>query len=282
MQSLHTDKKPHGDLSRFVNSFHQADTCVPTLTFEAPPSGYPLIGHTFRGELSVALQGRHFRFSAPQSNYYGQIARDRALVKSHNGYGLAVAEFTATGFYQMFGVAIGKLEFQFMPLARVLPDFAATFDRAMIAARTETQRFAALQSVLETQLGDLHPVPDFVHAAVQRIEAAEGALRISDLYSELDVSDRHLTTIFTDIVGLSPKFFARVRQFNHIARLVLSGDRPSLAEMAAEAGYTDQSHMTKAFQEFVFNSPQKFLNSDFSRVLPFMRLMGRTADQPDP
>lgn len=64
----------------------------------------------------------------------------------------------------------------------------------------------------------------------------------------LHVSERRLRTLFASGVGLSPKHFARIGR----VRAVL-GAAPGLrwADVAAAAGYYDQSHMTAEFRELM-------------------------------
>ncbi|WP_405959057.1 helix-turn-helix domain-containing protein [Streptomyces sp. NBC_00868] len=61
------------------------------------------------------------------------------------------------------------------------------------------------------------------------------------------ISERHLNTLFTDGTGLSPKQFARIGR----VRTVLAADAGRWSEIAATAGYYDQSHMTAEFRHFM-------------------------------
>ena len=96
---------------------------------------------------------------------------------------------------------------------------------------------------------------DLVRAAVDllRVRPVGVAAR------ELNVSERHLRTAFTEAVGVSPKHFARIDR----VRTVLEGVRPGgLAGLAAEAGYYDQSHMTAEFRDVMGVSPGRFAAGD--------------------
>ena len=61
-------------------------------------------------------------------------------------------------------------------------------------------------------------------------------------------SRRHVTERFRRQLGLSPKAYARLLRFEHASSLL--GEPPAgrtLAEVATEAGYYDQSHLSRDF-----------------------------------
>jgi AraC-like DNA-binding protein len=71
----------------------------------------------------------------------------------------------------------------------------------------------------------------------------------------LHVSERRLRTLFAEGVGLSPKHFARIGR----VRTVLAAE-PHLAwaDVAAAAGYYDQSHMTAEFRHVMGVPPAAY------------------------
>ncbi|WP_156077123.1 helix-turn-helix domain-containing protein [Saccharothrix sp. NRRL B-16314] len=99
-----------------------------------------------------------------------------------------------------------------------------------------------LTSVLLGRLASADPArSDLVHAAA-RLLRTHG---VADTARALDVSERHLRTLFTRAVGLSPKQFARV---DRVRRVVARGRRGEWARLAAELGYYDQAHLTSEFR----------------------------------
>ncbi len=61
-------------------------------------------------------------------------------------------------------------------------------------------------------------------------------------------SRRHVTERFRHQLGLPPKAYARLLRFEHATTLLASPDpRNTLADVAVDAGYYDQSHLTRDF-----------------------------------
>ena len=69
-------------------------------------------------------------------------------------------------------------------------------------------------------------------------------------------SHRHLIALFHEQVGLGPKEFARVRRFQRALALVPT--RATWAELALDAGYSDQSHLTREFSDLGRMSPGRY------------------------
>jgi len=78
---------------------------------------------------------------------------------------------------------------------------------------------------------------------------------VAGLARRLAVSERRLRDLFTDGVGLPPKQLARIER----VRAVLAHDgRRHWAELAAESGYYDQSHLTAEFRRLMGVPPHAF------------------------
>jgi AraC-like DNA-binding protein len=71
---------------------------------------------------------------------------------------------------------------------------------------------------------------------------------------------RTLQRRFLRQVGVSPKRLARIVRFHHVC-LAWRRDPASLARVAADCGYCDESHLVRDFRAFVGEPPASFLRS---------------------
>jgi AraC-like DNA-binding protein len=71
----------------------------------------------------------------------------------------------------------------------------------------------------------------------------------------LHVSERRLRALFADGVGLSPKHFARI---DRVRTVLATASGARWADVAAAAGYYDQSHMTSEFRHLMGVPPAAF------------------------
>ncbi len=91
-----------------------------------------------------------------------------------------------------------------------------------------------------------------------------GSGGIDNLARHVLLSRRQLNTLFTREVGLSPKSVSRLMRFHQAARLIASRVRSccrvvDLAQVAADCGYFDQSHLIRDFRQFSGTSPSRWL-----------------------
>jgi AraC-like DNA-binding protein len=79
--------------------------------------------------------------------------------------------------------------------------------------------------------------------------------RVSAVASELGLSARQLQRRIGDAVGYGPKTLQRVLRFRRLQALPPA----PLAELAFDAGYSDQAHMTTEVRELAGLTPVRFL-----------------------
>jgi len=89
--------------------------------------------------------------------------------------------------------------------------------------------------------------------AVTRAEKVDGQCTVDDLAREAGVSARQLDRLMLANVGVTPKLFLRMLRFRKA--IALHDQQQSWADIAAECGYHDQSHMVREFKQFAGESP---------------------------
>jgi AraC-like DNA-binding protein len=126
----------------------------------------------------------------------------------------------------------------------------------------------ALLAELDAAGGDPHVIlrravevgadrtPDpLVRAAITALDRP-GA-RVAEVADHLGLSARQLQRRVSDAVGYGPKTLARVLRFRRLQALAAS--EPALVDLALDAGYADQAHMTAEVTRLASLSPVRFL-----------------------
>ena len=72
------------------------------------------------------------------------------------------------------------------------------------------------------------------------------------------ISGRHLRRRFKEVVGISPKYFARIVRFHQVASHIENEKRLDFAHVAAQYGYADQAHLIREFRQFSGKTPLQF------------------------
>jgi AraC-like DNA-binding protein len=123
---------------------------------------------------------------------------------------------------------------------------------------SEADLFAYLDALLERHLARCQPQRERLDAAIDLIERHRGTLRVAQVAESFGTSRRHFERVFLETVGVSAKFFSLIARFRCASALIAAPGRTPLAAAAAEAGYTDQSHMTRDFKRLAGVSPARF------------------------
>ena len=116
-------------------------------------------------------------------------------------------------------------------------------------------RFALIDHMLREKISALNRVvrPE-IRWAWKEIKRLNGNVAIAEMARTIGWSGRHFASCFREQIGLTPKAAARRFRFDRARRLV-SDLAPTLAEVALTCGYSDQSHLTREFQELAGCSP---------------------------
>jgi len=134
--------------------------------------------------------------------------------------------------------------------------------QAVVDNITSGALFSQLDATLTEMLRHSPPEANYIDEVIRHIEASHGCLRLSEVASQLGKSRRHLERVFRETVGIPAKLFSTIARLKHAADLIASPSGLALAEIAADAGYADQSHMTRDFARLAGTSPGRLLRDD--------------------
>jgi AraC-like DNA-binding protein len=228
-----------------VADFHERS--APLRRLESPLAGVVLI---------VSL-GPDMEIDGRRAGSFVAGVWDRPTVTGHYGeqagYQLYLDLIASR---RLLGVPASELANRLVALEDVLGSFAAELTERLADAPGAKERHAVAQRLLTARLSEEPAAPREVVYAFTRLRATRGAAAIESLATEVGWSRRHLAARFREAVGLPPKALGRVIRVEHAAQRVRAGD--SLADIAYEAGYADQSHFNRDSRELVGCTPTEF------------------------
>lgn len=148
---------------------------------------------------------------------------------------------------------------------RVVP-FAATdlVDRVVGLVGddpTDAGRRLAAVTAVEEWLATLHPVDDeglMVNAIVEYVEGDTGVQRVGQVCDKFAITERTLQRLTARRIGLSPKWLIQRRRLHEAAERLSGDERPALARVAADLGYSDQAHFGRDFRAVTGVTPGEF------------------------
>jgi AraC-like DNA-binding protein len=115
---------------------------------------------------------------------------------------------------------------------------------------------AILRRAIELR-GERRAPDPLVRAAIAALDRPYA--RVDDVARSLGLSARQLQRRVTDAVGYGPKVLARILRFRRLQALAAGPADAALVELALDAGYADQAHMTAEVTRLAGLSPVRFL-----------------------
>jgi AraC-like DNA-binding protein len=201
---------------------------------------------------------------------------ERALEVRHAGssFDMAVG-MDPLGAKAVLGVPSRAIAGHVVDLADLWGTGAGELVDRLATARSWASRFAILDTMLSERARDADRSPDALGHAWRRLLGANGSISVADLAESVGYSRRQLHQRFVSDYGVTPKRAARIARFQHSARLLRTRERrprkaglPNLAEIAVAAGFYDQAHMAREWNDLAGCPPSVWLSEE---VLPFVQ-----------
>ena len=220
-----------------------------TATVPARPTGYTYIGWLAKGTGEARANGVRFVLSQGDVHFSGQLTTFDADYTVHGPAIHYLAELQGDAAFAILNRDIGALR-----------NTIKTLD----STDGDEVHLEAFIASLESQMTQMSAVvPPEVTAAVRKIEAQSGDISIADLAIELGIGDRQFRRQFLRVVGMSPKSFAVCQRILKALKLLAIDPEKPIADVVYEAGFSDQSHLTKTFKQYIRTTPAKLeLDSD--------------------
>ena len=213
------------------------------------------------GTFSAPVGGLHTRpvLLPPAVDGVGRVA------PVQRGIQLAVHPFAARA---LFGLPATALTGEVLELADLVPGVGKLSDRFDDVIDGPTAA-SMVTSWLDRRLTEAPPgqLSAELLRAWQLIVGSGGCCRIADVANDVGWSRRHLTARLRAEIGFGAKDLARVTRFQRSRSKLLTG-RPPLADVAADCGYSDQSHLTAEWREFAGCTPGQWIAGELPTLSP--------------
>lgn len=268
--------KPSEPLSSLVECYftwHSSGVSVNGLVVESPPNGFCSI--VFNLGDTYTLRNRKYenlavprQFIAGQSIYSYSLHFDGVL-------NLCGIVFKPTGLASLFDLPTFEYTEERIPLENVFrkPTVNALAE-ALVAEKENHHRARILEKFVLEAFERNKPVPDFIDTAANLIIDKNGMVDVTDLMKQVYMSRRNFERKFFKKVGLSPKYYARIRRMAHLLNMIAGKKKADWGALFSECEYYDQSHFIKDFIEFTGRTPQQYLEDN--------RELANLVDKPTP
>ena len=151
--------------------------------------------------------------------------------------------------YALLGGAIAEANGEPVSLSDLMPEPMDMLLDQLRTTSTWGHRFAAVDRFLARGFGESkRRVPPELTWAWEMLDQSHGQVPIRMLARAIGWSERHLIKQFRVYFGVRPKAAARRLRFSYAFDMLSTHPTGDLSTFAAQAGFSDQSHMTREFQ----------------------------------
>ena len=254
---------PCSILSPFVECYFIWDSegsLETTMVIESPPNGFCSI--VFNYADPYYLQNKKYeRLAVPMQFISGQSIYSYKLFLEGE-IGVAGIVFKPAALATIFHLPIYEYTEERINLYKVFKKSIVDKYANEIKISSEEQKVHLLEEFLMQQYRIQKPEPDYIDQAANFIVEHNGLLQVSDLLKDSCMSRRSFERKFFQKVGLSPKYYARVRRIGYLLSFVAGKRTADWPKILAECEFYDQAHFIKDFKEFTGRSPQQYLKQN--------------------
>jgi AraC-like DNA-binding protein len=228
------------------------------LLVESPPNGYCSIVFNY-GDPYHLQNSKYEKLLVPRQFIAGQSIYSYKLYLSGR-VGLAGIVLKPTALATLYNLPAFEFTEERTDLLKF---FEASFIQPYIKKINRTngieEKVKVLEALVLHQLHTRQPETDFIDEAAGKIIEARGLLHMSELIKNSYMSRRTFERKFFQKVGLSPKFYARIRRIGYLCHLIAGKQKVNWQELLYKSEFYDQAHFIKDFEAFTGRTPQQYL-----------------------
>ena len=256
--------RPQEILSPFVECYFIWESQQPLdkeMIIESPPSSYPGIVFNY-GEPYFLQNKKYPRLAVPQQFVAGLSTYSFKLFLSGR-IGIAGIVLKPAALSTLFGLESYEYTEERMDLFTVLKErYVQTYAEKIRQAEGTVDKVRLMEDFLLHHYKLTRPETDYIDHAANVIAESNGMLHMHDLLKESCMSRRTFERRFFRKVGLSPKYYGRIRRIGYVANLIAGKKKVNWPEVFYQAEFFDQAHFIKDFEEFTGRSPQQYLKEN--------------------
>jgi AraC-like DNA-binding protein len=192
-----------------------------------------------------------------RSRIYGVVSSK--TVQRLEGHGQVFGvKFRPGGFYPFLRGPVSALTDRSIEIAQIFGADAAALEADILAQSVATAMIAVMEQFLRAHLPAWNGRISTINTIVERIIDDRSIRKVDDLLVHTAYSKRSLQRLFSEYVGVSPKWVIRRYRLYEAAERTAAGGRLDWSQLALELGYYDQAHFIRDFKSVVGKTPEEY------------------------
>jgi len=255
---------PASELAPFVECYfiwHSSGVEVKDFVVESPPSGFCSI--VFNAGSDYFLSNKKYeRLKVPKQFVSGQSIYSYSLF--FNGIiNVCGIVFKPAALASVFGLPTFEYTEERIPLDSIFKkNIVDELAAKLLIENDANEKVKLLEAFVLYAYNKNKPQPDFIDTAANHIIEKNGMVDVSGIMENVFMSRRNFERKFFKKVGLSPKYYARLRRMAYLLNMISGKKNADWGSLFSECEFYDQSHFIKDFMEFTGRTPQQYLDDN--------------------
>jgi AraC-like DNA-binding protein len=167
-------------------------------------------------------------------------------------------KFRPAGFRPFYGSAISDLTDRSVAIPEVFGQEGEALAEQVLSLDDEARMVEACDDFFRQRQPAADPNVLTINAIVARIVEDRAITMVDQVVSETGIGKRTLQRLFSEYVGVSPKWVIRRYRLHEAEKRLAAGQDVDLATLALDLGYSDQAHFVRDFRAIVGKPPAAY------------------------
>src|ERR1017187_6968753 len=167
-------------------------------------------------------------------------------------------KFRPGGFRPFYRAPVSDLADRIIPAHRVFGKDLKALDHSLRSSGKERGTVEGANAFFQARQPQTDPAIVLASQLVDRILQTPKIKKVDDLVLSAGMCKRSLQRLFSEYVGVSPKWVIRRYRLHDLIEKFNAGGEPDWPQLALELGYFDQAHLINDFKSIVGHSPTEY------------------------
>jgi len=226
------------------------------------------IAHYWMVSWDLSGQKPHRQETLPHPNIHVVFEKDNSMVG-----GVTTGRFTRVlqgqshvfgvkfrpgGFHPFLKAPVSSLTNRTIPVNRILGKDVDALEATVVSSCEEDNMIEAATAFFRLCAPEPDEAIALASQLVDHILEEPGIKTVDDLVRRTGIGKRSLQRIFSEYVGINPKWVIRRYRLHELIERLNSGESMDWAQLALELGYFDQAHLINDFRSVIGYSPTHY------------------------
>jgi AraC-like DNA-binding protein len=201
----------------------------------------------------LALERGNSRIVGVVRGKFSVLLREQGMV-----FGI---KFRPGGYYPFVSIPISQITDRTIGLAYVFGEDGTALEAAVCAQTEEAKMVEHAEQFLRARLPAPDPQVELINQIVDCVVDDRAIVTVDNLVARFGLTKRTLQRMFSQYVGVSPKWVIMRYRLQEAAEQMAAGAITSWTKLALDLGYFDQPHFIKDFKMIVGQTPAEYARS---------------------